>query len=462
MAQRNDRKILRIGIIQNGKIIEERLLRKRDPVTIGQSPRNTFVLPTAQFSRTHVLFDMKSGVYHLVFKDGMDGRVSIDDAVLDFKTVVSKKLADRRGEFWALPLSEKSRGKVVVGDVTLLFQFVAPPPPPSRLQLPSNVKGGWVHSMDWPFTATLSGSLALQIGMMIWVVTMDMPEKVVGIEQLPDRIVQIITKPKPPKTVEKAEEKKEVKGEETVVEKKKDEPRPRVDDKPKPDLDKKVAPPPDAKAHAEEVKKNVATKTIIGVLGSGMGAEGSSILDTMRNERAGVAIDNAFKDATGVAVADNDTEGRDRRARAAGGGTVAGINSDDLRAADGSGTVVSGAKAQEVQVRGSVKASVPSETFGTGTLETSKIASAVKGRIGGVKGCYEKELKRNPKLEGKIVMQFTISEAGRVIDVSAKSDSLGEPAVAQCIKSQMDRWRFPPPEGGTVTVSFPFIFAPSN
>lgn len=461
MAQRNDRKILRIGIIQNGKIIEERLLRKRDPVTIGQSPRNTFVLPTAQFARTHVLFDMKSGVYHLVFKDGMDGRVSIDDAVLDFKTVVSKKLADRRGEFWALPLSEKSRGKVVVGDVTLLFQFVAPPPPPSRLQLPANVKGGWVHSMDWPFTATLSGSLALQIGMMILVLTMDVPEKAVGIEQLPDRIVQIITKPKPPKVVEKVEEKKEEKGEEKVVEKKKEETRPRTDDKPKPVVDK-PAPPIDAKAHAEEVKKTVASKTIIGVLGSGMGAEGSSILDTMRNERAGVAIDNAFKDATGVAVADNDTEGRDRRARAAGGGSVAGINSDDLRAADGTGKVETGAKAQEVQVRGSVKASEAPETFGTGTLETSKIASAVKGRISGVKNCYEKELKRNPKLVGKIVMQFTINEGGRVMDVSAKSDSMGEPAVAECIKSQMDRWRFPPPEGGTVTVSFPFIFAPSN
>jgi len=39
---------------------------------------------------------------------------------------------------------------------------------------------------------------------------------------------------------------------------------------------------------------------------------------------------------------------------------------------------------------------------------------------------------------------------------------MGEPAVAECIKAQMDRWKFPPPEGGTVTVSFPFIFAPSN
>ena len=34
-------KILRIGIIQNGKIVEERLVRKRENVTIGQSTQAT-------------------------------------------------------------------------------------------------------------------------------------------------------------------------------------------------------------------------------------------------------------------------------------------------------------------------------------------------------------------------------------------------------------------------------------
>ena len=40
-------KILRIGIIQNGKIVEERLVRKRENVTIGQSTKNTFVVPAS-------------------------------------------------------------------------------------------------------------------------------------------------------------------------------------------------------------------------------------------------------------------------------------------------------------------------------------------------------------------------------------------------------------------------------
>jgi len=466
MAQKNDRKILRIGLIQNGKIIEERLLRKRDPVTIGQSPRNTFVLPTAPFARSHVLFELMGGVYHLVFKDTMDGRVSIEDAVLDFKGVIGRKLADRKGDAWTLPLSEKTRGKVVVGDVTLLFQFVAPPPPPSQLQLPASVRGGWSHSMDWPFAASLSGSLVLQAAMVIFAVTMDVPERPSGIEQLPDRIVQIITQPKAPK-VEKADDTekdgKDKKDEEKVVEKPKETPptRPKVDPPPqKPEVAKNTG-PVDPEAHKAEVAKSVASKTILSQLGAGVGS-GASIVDTLRNDRTDVAINTAFEGATGVAVADNSNQGRDRRARNAATGNTVGMREGELNVAGGTGTVESGGKGQEVQVKGSVKAAEPSEAFGTGTLDTSRIASTVKGRIGGVKSCYEKELKRNPQLQGKIVMQFTISEAGRVIDVSAKSDSLGEPSVAECIKAQMERWKFPAPDGGTVTVAFPFIFAPSN
>ena len=48
----NQPKILRIGVIQAGKIIEERLIRKRDSVTIGASPRNTLVVPASTLPRS--------------------------------------------------------------------------------------------------------------------------------------------------------------------------------------------------------------------------------------------------------------------------------------------------------------------------------------------------------------------------------------------------------------------------
>jgi len=97
-----------------------------------------------------------------------------------------------------------------------------------------------------------------------------------------------------------------------------------------------------------------------------------------------------------------------------------------------------------------------------GSLDSGKIASVVKSRIRSVQDCYEKELKKNPKLGGKITIRFTIGEDGKVSEARTESDSMGNPAVADCILSRLRHWRFPKPEGGNVTVSYPFVFAPSG
>src|SRR5437764_1788123 len=77
-------KILRIGIIQGGKIVEERLVRKRESVTVGQSTKNTFVIPTEALPKSFLLFELAShgAGYALNFTDGMDGRISLGDQVL--------------------------------------------------------------------------------------------------------------------------------------------------------------------------------------------------------------------------------------------------------------------------------------------------------------------------------------------------------------------------------------------
>ena len=50
-------KILRIGIIQGGRIVEERLVRKRENITIGQSAKNMFVVLSDALPRNWLLFE---------------------------------------------------------------------------------------------------------------------------------------------------------------------------------------------------------------------------------------------------------------------------------------------------------------------------------------------------------------------------------------------------------------------
>ena len=47
-------RILRIGVLLGGKIVEERLIRERSSVTIGQSMKNTFSIPVEGLSLIHI------------------------------------------------------------------------------------------------------------------------------------------------------------------------------------------------------------------------------------------------------------------------------------------------------------------------------------------------------------------------------------------------------------------------
>jgi outer membrane biosynthesis protein TonB len=143
-------KILRVGIVQGGRIIEERLLRHKEPITVGQSPKNKFMIPSPRVPLTYTLVDLKrgKGKYELCFEKGMLGKVLVGEEVLDLKSIAKRRLAVRKDSRFRFPLSEESRGKVVLGDVTFLFQFVTPPPEVPKLQLPAEAKGAWWRNID--------------------------------------------------------------------------------------------------------------------------------------------------------------------------------------------------------------------------------------------------------------------------------------------------------------------------
>jgi TonB family protein len=75
-----------------------------------------------------------------------------------------------------------------------------------------------------------------------------------------------------------------------------------------------------------------------------------------------------------------------------------------------------------------------------------------------VKSCYQRALKRNPNLAGKITIRLVINTMGKVSSVYVETDSLGDPSVTSCIKGYAKRWRFPPPDGGSAEIAVPFNF----
>ena len=96
-----------------------------------------------------------------------------------------------------------------------------------------------------------------------------------------------------------------------------------------------------------------------------------------------------------------------------------------------------------------------------GELDASKIARVIRRKQRAVQDCYERELKRDPGLSGKIEIEITIGENGRVEDATVIGNSTGSKAIGVCAVGRIKRWRFPKPDGGSVTFVAPFTFVAS-
>ena len=76
-----------------------------------------------------------------------------------------------------------------------------------------------------------------------------------------------------------------------------------------------------------------------------------------------------------------------------------------------------------------------------------------------MKQCYERALKANPKLGGKVEVSFVIGPAGTVTKASVNGFDSG---VDSCIQAQVRGWRFEKPEEGSAEFSIPFILRPGS
>ena len=452
-------KILRIGIIQGGRIVEERLVRKRENITIGQSAKNMFVVPSDALPRNWLLFEASGSQYVANFSDGMDARIAVGNEIISLAQLKQTGKIHKKGASWPLPLDERSRGKITLADMTILFQFVTPPPPQPRPQLPASVRGSVLSDVDWFFTTIAAVSFLLHLALVIYLRNVDWPRKP-DIEAVPDRFVQMIVKKPEEKKVEKVAETKKPEEEKKEPEKKKgaDEEK-KVVKKEMTDEEKAKAAEEKARLDAERrarLAEQVKSTGLLKLLGAKADGEGS-IADVLGKGDVDRDQEKAFQGVGGVGVANNNDQLRGIKSGGSGSGRVASVGG--LR---GGGSIAgggTGAAAVEKKVSGVVKSEAPAVD---GELDPAMVAKEVRTRLGAIKACYERGLKRNPNLSGKIVIHWTITQAGTVSGVDVEQDTLGDAEVASCIKSLIARWRFPAPSGGSVEVSFPFVFQSSQ
>ncbi len=441
VAQQSGPKVLRIGLVQGGRVLEERIIKQRTSVTVGQSEKAMFVIPAQSIPAQFKLFELVGSDYHLNFLDGMTGRVALQTGISDISALKGQARKLPTGGY-QIKLTEDARGKIVVGDTTFLFQFVAPPPPQPRPQLPLAVKGGLASQIDWNLTIIAAFSFMLHFGL-IGAMYSDWMDPVVTDEFNVQALVDL-QKNIPPAPIETPQEATTATAASTA-----EAPKPAAGGKPSSAPGKSGGAVSDKQAAALSAQADAMQMQMLAAFGGNSAVQGAlSRTDVPPQDLSGAAASGAGVSSTGGDLHLGSGGGGVVRPGSAGNG-LAGIGvtgGSGKGTGAGSETAVKGPTG-DAQV-GATSASVP----------VSNAERVVAGLRPKFRACYNKGLAQDPSMAGQVIITAKIAPNGEVQTADASSASGLSSDVQQCIARVVRNANFDPPGGSGSTLNIPVKF----
>lgn len=435
--------VLRVGVLVDGRIVEERVLPRRAAIQIGTDERNDVVVRTRALPPRFTMFEPAGDRWVLHVPEGANGRVAGRGGMHDLAAL-------RERQVRSVGLEPGARGKVSIGGVTLLFQLVPPPPVQVRPQLPASARSGFFRQVDWLFTAFATMSLLAHFGFVIflenadWSVSEPLAETEARIAML------IFPEPEPPPDPM-------VPPEDTTDADTTDTSHPVADDtNPNPVTGpRRPRPGPAQPSIDRDAIAQEASDAAIALLGSIGPGSFSNLLE------GGMPMESQarlFDDIHSTSVASNDPG--TMRTRDRGGDGPTGDISSLRRSGDGTETQQrdEGTPVREHIITIANPDPDEIDPIGDGEFDSRQVVAAIRRRVPRIQACYE-HIIGAVGVDGKITVAFTIEEAGsvsrlRVIENTAQSEQL-----AGCVTRNLSGLRFNPgPTGGSVSYSYPFVF----
>jgi hypothetical protein len=453
MPQVTGPKVLRIGLVQGGKVIEERVIKQRTHVTIGPSEKSMFVIPSKNLPANFKLFELVGGEYYLNFLDGMAGRVALKTGISDLQALKAqaRRLPVGNAQMYQVQLSEEARGKVVVGETTFLFQFVAPPPVQPKPQLPVSVKAGLASEIDWTTTIIAAFSFLFHFGA-VGSIYSDWMDPIVDDEVDVAQLLESVKQLPPPPPVET----KEVAEVATAAGTAEAAKAPSGGGGKNSGAGKGSGKGSisDARAAAISNELNQLDMAMLGAL-SGRGSSTDNVLnaggDLPLNLLNGAAASGSGAGRGGIAGLNMAGGGGGAvRPGAAGGGGLASIGNTQ----GGPGPASAGSAQQ-------VKRPVGNANIGGAAVSGGSVANAssvVAGMAAGFRRCYNKGLAEDPSMKGSVKITAKIGPNGEVQSASPSGGGGLSGTVVGCVAARVSSAQFAAPEGGGATIVIPVTF----
>jgi len=429
---------LGLTVYRNGKKL--RTFFPQEKVTIGRDDENDISYFDWGGKEGFVLLE-RTGAnrYLLNLNDQMSGKVSYMGVEVDFRTLIVQGLLPRKDSAFQFEIVEGKAGELNVGELTFEFGYLSPPafvPPvidkirPKRRSFTSTL-----DDEDRNFTYLLLGCLVLSAFFLIFAFIVGPKDNLLKIVDMPDVIAELVNVDDLEASMMGSEEGT---GEGTGG----------------------------GGGGGGGVNltgggdgTNVYSTGLLGILTTEGPSGGPSVVDILGGGGGASDIDAVLGGLGGLT-----TSGFGGGLGEGGGGLglggFGGSGGMDLAALLSSGG--GGFDSSELDMAGTVTLTGPSSVSGTAVGESGRSSSAISGVISahmsGLQSAYNAQLKKNPNLQGKIVVTFTINAQGTVTNAYVSSSSMNSPEMESQIISRIYGWKFPAVSGGEVTVVYPFIF----
>ncbi|MBL9102907.1 MAG: AgmX/PglI C-terminal domain-containing protein [Myxococcales bacterium] len=440
---RSKPKVLRILSVTDDLVCDELHQSGPESVTAGVDVDNELLVFGRGLPKRHTLFELgQDGAYTLVIPPHVHGVLSLRGKASKIADLWRRQ-ARRDPKLTAvrLRLDPSAKGKLLLGETALLFQFTPPAPPAPKDPFPLEYRARMFAGLTRFDLATLLSGLMILGPYFIYSATRELdPHFEPDIDERFLRIMGVPTKKKEEPPPEKIEEEEQLLAQEDDK-KIKD----KVDDK------QVLEPSKQFSKQALDKARGVGVARVLGTYGGpGEGTVFDVIQSTENN------LGELFAAGMTRVV---DADGNEVSGFVPGGegisalGAVAGTKGFDVTA---SGPEVAALDKKERKIN--LKSSGADID---GDADKKAINATIRNRMSALQSCYEKALRANAGISGKIAYTITISVMGTVTAVVVLDDSLQDEGVKTCTVAKIKGWRFPTTPGAEASsdVTFSVVFS---
>ena len=435
-------KVLRIASVTDDLVCDELHQTTPDSVTAGVGLANDLLVFGARMPRQQVLFECADdGSYTLVVPPHASGVLSLRGKGLRISKLREKQArSGRRPAPLRVRLDPSARGKLVLGETALLFRFASPAPPVRKDPFPSQYTARVFSGLSRFDLATLLSGLMLLGPYFLWAATKPIDPTIEY--DIDERFLKVMGIP--PKQEKKPEPEEEDDDEKLLA----------VEDQKKPKdvelVDKMISP---SKSFSKEAIAKARGVGVARVLGTYGGPGEGTVFDVIQSTENNLG--ELFAAGMTRVV---DAEGNEVSGYVPGGEGIsalgAAVGTKGFETA--TGPEVAGLDKKERKI--SLKSGAADID---GDADKKAVQATIRNRMGALQSCYEKALRANTGLTGKITYTITIAIMGNVTHVQVGEDSLQDEGVKGCTVAKIKGWRFPTTPGAEASsdVTFSVVFS---